>query len=67
MTKRKVNNLETFRPTDKAKPIIESAMKTWSKSDFYNGLIEKYGRVFIFENLNDLDKEKINDEISNLA
>lgn len=47
---RKVNNVESFNPTEKSKKIIEDAIKTGlPKAHFYNLLIEKYGAFEVSE------------------
>ncbi len=51
MSKRKVNKTETFKPSDKAKIIIEALMEKIPKSSIYNESVETGGMQLAADNL----------------
>ena len=65
--KRQVNKIESFIPTPKAKIIINALMASLTKTDIYNGVIEKYGEQFAGHFLSIEQYKKMLSEIEGLS
>jgi hypothetical protein len=59
MEKRKVNRIETFKPSNQSILIIEALQVKIKKSDIYNHCIERYGLTLAFDMLSEYDYKKI--------
>ncbi len=62
---RKVNRIETFKPSEKSRIIINALQGKMKKSVIYNTCIEDFGRALAFEILSEFDYRELIKKISN--